>query len=232
MAEKQTFDAGAEIAGIGAMGGEEVFAVRPHFVDEQNPGRPRMGPRDAVAEMLAEEKAKKRTTMLTWDKREDYRTPDGREVPLYDRQEGRFDGRLPYVGPIFGFWWQNDQIFYGKVRKVSLEQVPEKMILRKKVERKEAAVEEEVFPRRCLMEAIEAQRSARVRMNPWTCRICKRYTATGQLDYTAHFAKDHPNELSAFLKGLDSLQPSEAEPPPPSQAVPAQKKKPVIAPSA
>jgi hypothetical protein len=227
---KPEFDPQAEIAAIGAMGGDEVFAQRPQFVDDQNPGRPRMKPRDAVAEMLAEEKAKKHATMLTWNDRADYRTPLDREVAL-DRQEGRFDGRLPYVGPIFGYWWQNDRIFFGKVREVSIEQVPEKIILRKKVERKEPTVEETVFPRRDLLKAIEAQQSARVRLNPWTCRVCKRYTATGQLDYTAHFAKTHPNELAAFLQGLESLQPSEALPPPPP-AAPASKKKPVIAPSA
>ena len=208
------------------MGGDEVFAARPRFVDDQNPKRPQMRPKDAIAEMLSEEKSRRKRTMLSWDKRSDYRTPDGKEVPLYDRQEGKFDGRLPYKGPIFGYYVQNQHIYLGKTREVTIEEVPEEKVEIGKVERKEPAVKETVHPRARVLFALKVEAEEIRRSNPQLCRVCYRYSAGSQTDYMAHFGKEHPEELKALIEQLGEAEPeAPAEPPRP-------KKRPLISPSA
>jgi hypothetical protein len=222
----QKFDANAELGAIGSMGGEQKFEVPPHQVDSGV----NSNPRDVVKDMLAEERERKRRTMLAWKNRSDYRTPHGRPVAR-DRTDGAYDHRLPGIGPIFGYWIQNDRIFYGKGREVTLEQVPEKMIWKGKVERREPAVSEEVFPRADVKKALEAARATRMRNDPNVCRICGSYTASGRMDYTAHFAKVHPAELQRYLEGLEQIA-AEPEPEPEPEPSPARRKRPVIQPSA
>lgn len=203
---KQTFSPAA--AATAAAGGADKFEVPPHPVDIGIP----QTPKEAVEEMLADAREARKNQMLAWDKRENYRTPDGRPMPLSDRQVGSFDQRLPYNGPIFGYYIQNDQVYFGKGgRVVKLEEVPEEMEIRGKVERKEPAIIEKVRPRERVELGLAVARRMRVRQNPNVCRICARYTAVSQADYTAHLAGAHPVELDAFLAGLRA-EPAEAEP--------------------
>ena len=89
--------------------------------------------------------------------------------------------------------------------------------------RKEGFIIEDVEPRAAVAKALETMAAKEQEANPWICRVCGNYTASGAPDYAVHFAKAHPDELRDLISGFedldkltpDTLMASVAQPPQP-----------------
>lgn len=182
---------------------QNAFEVEPRWVDEENPTSPRMSPKTVVDEMLAEQRDLRKKAMLTWDSRSEFRTTHGRVVPKDKAKKGGFDGRLPYIGPIHGYWVQNLKIYFGKIKLVELEEVPEKAVIKG----------ETVYPRARVTTAMNVLRAAAMQSDPLLCRVCSNYRAKNNVDFTMHFAREHPDELQTLLDRTAEEETADTAPP-------------------
>jgi hypothetical protein len=185
-------DPPAELADVGL--DAENFEVAPRWVDDANPDSPRMSPQTVVDEMLREQRELRRKTMLTWDSRSELRTTHGKPIPRDKLKPSGFDGRAAYIGPIANYWVQNLKIYFGKIRQVSLEDVPEQVVDKRG---------EVIFARSLVRTALKTLRQQAAASDPLLCRVCSQYKATSPTDFAAHMATSHPEELAVLAEKLN-----------------------------
>lgn len=138
-------------------------------------------------------------TKMTWNRREDYRSPRGERVRLDPtRRRGELDLRLPYIGPLFGFYVQNMHFFDNAGKRVRLDQIDEKRTIEKVMKDRgvKETVREEVYPRAACVVAMGIYRAAARSTDPLICSFGCDYVGRDTRDLVFHVARLHPEELA------------------------------------
>jgi hypothetical protein len=189
----------------------EQFDVAPHFTPDESADGSR-----AVREMLKGYKAIVDQQHLAWgdEDRDSLRSPHGFRIAKDKRVKlSGFDGRLPYKGPYLNYWIQNRKIFRGRIKVVTLAEVPETA--------KDRAGEV-VELRKLISFALQVSDQEILAADPLRCKVCVDFRARTEIELMAHWRRKHPQELEQLVAGIEAIQANEAEdedePPPPKPA--------------
>jgi hypothetical protein len=176
--------------------------------------------RNAVKEMLTEQRELLDKQPKMWADRNKVRTPVGKVVMRDKLNRSGFDDRLAWIGGtgFGGYYIQNRKIWKGKTKQVQLADVPEigfdrkgeKLELRKMIAQALAVLDADILA------------SDRLR-----CKVCVEFRGKTDMELMAHFSKKHPEELSQLAEGFEKMEQEDAEeqdqePPPPPARRPKQ----------
>lgn len=175
------------------MGAEEIPAEADAVWDE-NPTRVR---RNAVKEMLTEQRELLDKQPKVWTDRNKVRTPVGKPVMKDKLNRSGFDDRLASMGPFLGYYIQNRQVWKGKTQRVKLADVPEIGFDRKG---------ERVELRKLISKAMDVFDADILASDRLRCKVCIDFRAGSDMELMAHFSRKHPQELEQFADGLEKMR--------------------------
>jgi len=140
---------------------------------------------------------------LVWEDRDALRSPHGFRIAKDKRvKQSGFDARLPYKGPYLNYWIQNRKIFRGKIRIVTLAEVPE-------VAKDKAG--EVVKLRELVQFAMQMSDQEILAADPMRCKVCIDFKARSEIELMAHWKRQHPKELDELVAGIEAIQAAEQD---------------------
>jgi hypothetical protein len=197
----------------GAVGANpEDFEVPPH----RPAGMRAFERRNAVTEMLDQERKKSAKVVHMWDesRRAELRSGNDLVIPQDKRERSGFDGRLPYKGVMIGgavvYAVQNRKIFKGKKHQISLSQVPEKIeIPEKRYPKGEVLPAGTVYARAEVALMLATGDEEILEQEPLRCKVCIDFLGRSDLDLLSHMMKKHPKESAEIADGMEKIRAEE-----------------------
>lgn len=176
---------------------QDSIPVEADAVWDEDPTRVR---RNAVRDMLGEQRELLDKQPKMWAKRNSVRTPVGKIVMRDKLNRSGFDDRLAFMGPFLGYWIQNRKIWKGKNQVVRLGDIPEVAFDKKG---------EKVELRKLVAKALAVFDADILASDRLRCKVCVEFRAQNDIELMAHFSKRHPEELAQLTEGIEKMRAEE-----------------------